>query len=138
MIDSPGKSESSLELSNSILIVDDDFAMRHIMKNMLAQFTDFQLLEAHNGMKAVDLIMEFLPRLVFLDVSMPVLNGVEVLEYLKKVELVDKIRVIMCTAEGNIKTVKRALELGAVDYIKKPFEPQTIINKTNKWLSHQE
>lgn len=117
-----------------ILIVDDDFAMRQILKNIIGTLGKFNIREAENGYKALELMIDDPPDFVFLDVLMPVLTGVETLQLIKKVEKLKSVKVIMCSAEGNFDTIQRAFEFGAIDYIKKPFEMKTVINKTKKWL----
>lgn len=118
----------------TILIVDDDFAMRHILKNIMSQMGDFDYLEAEDGVQALEEVQRNKPDLVFLDILMPGMSGVEALENMKNLDLLDDTVVIMCTAERNIKTVLKALEYGAKDYIVKPFSLGTVLDKAKKWL----
>ena len=122
------------DLRKTILLVDDDYAMRHILRSILRQLGDFRFFEAENGMKAIELMEENLPDLVFLDIIMPILNGIETLQYMKKIQVLEKIQVIVCTAEGNLKTVQQAIDLGAKDFIRKPFNMDTVLVKARKWL----
>ena len=117
-----------------ILLVDDEFALRHILKTILAQVGDFEFLEAANGSQALDMMHKHKPDLVFLDVFMPVLSGVDTLKQMHDMEDLKDIPVIMCTAESKINTVRVSLELGAKDYIVKPFNMETVKNKAQKWL----
>lgn len=118
-----------------ILLVDDEFAMRHILKSILNQLDDFLFFEAPNGLEAIMIMMEYRPDLVFLDVYMPVLSGIETLIRKKKMPEIQDIPVIMCTAEANPKTVQSVILQGAKDYVVKPFTLDIIHNKTRKWLS---
>jgi len=108
--------------------------MRQILKNIIATVGKFDIREAENGYKALELMMEDPPDVVFLDVFMPVLTGVETLQLMKKIEKLNSVKVIVCSAEGNFSTVQKALEFGAKDFIRKPFEMKTVVNKAKKWI----
>jgi CheY-like chemotaxis protein len=118
-----------------ILIVDDEFAMRHILKSILAQLGDFNILEAKNGLEAINIMVKYRPDLVFLDVYMPVLSGIETLRRKEGIAELKHIPVIMCTAEANPKTVQSVIFAGAKDYVVKPFTMEVIHKKTKKWLN---
>lgn len=117
-----------------ILIADDEFAMRHILKSILSQIGDFNILEAKNGLEAVNMMVKYKPDLVFLDVYMPIINGIEALRRKVGIAEIKDIPVIMCTAEANPKTVQSVIIAGASDYVVKPFTTEIIQKKTKKWL----
>ncbi len=102
-----------------ILVVDDEERMvRFIHLNL--EHDGFQVIEAFNGNQAINKARSNLPDLVLLDVMMPDLDGFEVLRVLREVSTVP---VIMLTAKGEEEDRVRGLELGADDYITKPFSP---------------
>ena len=117
-----------------ILIVDDEFAMRHILKSILSQLGNFDFIEASDGSQALELMLKHKPDLVFLDLLMPVLSGEETLRHKNELEELKAIPVIVCTAVSSASSVKSALMSGAADYIVKPFTMETIKTKAKKWL----
>ena len=121
--------------SKTILLVDDEYVMRHILKGILKPIGDFNFLESSNGMKCIELMLEENPDLVFLDVIMPVMDGIQTLQKIKNIDEIKDIPIIMCTSESSVKNVQKAIKLGVVDYIIKPFTMETIQEKTIKWLS---
>lgn len=117
-----------------ILIVDDEFAMRHILKSILRQLDNYEFFEAIDGLDGIEKMTKVYPDLVFLDVYMPVLSGVETLKRKQNIPEIADIPVIMCTAEANPKTVQIVILHGAKDYVVKPFTLEVIHNKARKWL----
>lgn len=113
----PGNSYTE---QNKILIVDDDKSVRDFLKRFLKQkgYTNVQAVD--DGYKALKLIEQDKINLVFLDIRMPRMDGIEVL---RKIKEIDKdTGVIMITGFPDEKIGKQALELGAHDYIMKPFD----------------
>ncbi len=107
-----------------ILVVDDEERMvRFIRMNL--EHDGFQVMEALNGKQAIDKLRDT-PDLVLLDVMMPDLDGFEVLETIRGVSSVP---VIMLTAKGEEDDRVRGLELGADDYITKPFSPRELVSR---------
>ena len=106
-----------------ILVVDDEERMvRFIRLNL--EHDGFRVIEAFNGNQAINKARSNLPDLVLLDVMMPDLDGFEVLRVLREVSTVP---VIMLTAKGEEEDRVRGLELGADDYITKPFSPKELV-----------
>jgi DNA-binding response OmpR family regulator len=106
-----------------ILVVDDEERMvRFIRLNL--EHDGFRVVEAFNGNQAINKARSNLPDLVLLDVMMPDLDGFEVLRVLREVSSVP---VIMLTAKGEEEDRVRGLELGADDYITKPFSPRELV-----------
>lgn len=107
-----------------ILIVDDEAINREILKSM---FEEYDRLEAENGREAIAKIAGNRNLvLILLDVSMPVMSGFDVLEYMKEHELLDKIPVILITGETVIASEDKAYTYGAADVIHKPFYPHIV------------
>jgi CheY-like chemotaxis protein len=107
-------------MSKRILTVDDSKVMRMMIKNALKD-SGFEILEASCGQEGIESAAKNQPDLIILDITMPDLNGIEVLEHLRKSSSNSKTPVIMLTAESDEKTVQRASSLGVSGYIAKPF-----------------
>ncbi|OQY43219.1 MAG: DNA-binding response regulator [Anaerolineaceae bacterium 4572_78] len=111
--------------SNLILIVDDESRMRRFMK-MNLDMEGCQVIEAENGLQAIDHVREYLPDLVIMDVMMPQLDGFETLEIIRKTS---NVPVIMLTVRSDEDDIVRGLELGADDYITKPFSVRELVSR---------
>ncbi|MCL2888296.1 MAG: response regulator [Elusimicrobia bacterium] len=117
-----------------ILIVDDVEVNREILVEILK--ADYDLLQAKNGMEAVETVTRN-PQdlsLILLDLMMPDMDGYEVLETLAKSGYLNKIPVIIITAAGGNENEVRGLEMGAVDYITKPFYPKSVLLRVQTQL----
>lgn len=107
-----------------ILIVDDEAINREVLKSM---FDEYIRLEAANGKEAVERIAKSRNLvLILLDISMPVMSGFDVLEYMKERDLLEKIPVILITGETVIDSEDRAYSYGVADVIHKPFYPHIV------------
>ncbi len=113
-----------------ILVVDDETRMIGFIR-MNLELEGFQVLEAHNGLEALESIRTNLPDLVILDVMMPELDGFETLRILREFS---SIPVIMLTAKGEEDDRVHGLELGADDYITKPFGPRELSSRVRAVL----
>ena len=117
-----------------ILVVDDEERMvRFIRLNL--EHDGFQVTEAFNGTQAINKIRSSLPDLVLLDVMMPDMDGFEVLRIIREVSSVP---VIMLTAKGEEDDRVRGMELGADDYITKPFSPRELVSRVRAVLRRTE
>ena len=120
---------------NHILVVDDDDRIRDLLKDYLFE-NNFIVSTAENADQAKEKLKYFKFDIIILDVMMPGQNGYELTKEIKKLI---KIPIILLTAKGEVENRIKGLELGADDYIGKPFEPKelllrirNIINKNNK------
>jgi two-component system KDP operon response regulator KdpE len=113
-----------------ILVVDDEERMSRFIRLNL-EHDGFQVLEANRGMQAINLIRERMPDLVLLDVMMPDLDGFEVLQLIRESY---QLPVIMLTAKGEEDDKVRGLELGADDYVTKPFSPRELVSRVRAVL----
>ena len=120
---------------NHILIVDDDNRIRDLLKDYLSQ-NNYIVSTAENADQAKERLKYLKFDIIILDVMMPGQNGYELTKEIKKKI---KIPIVLLTAKGEVENRIRGLELGADDYISKPFEPKelllrirNIINKNNK------
>lgn len=111
---------------NKILIVDDSTINRMLLTDMLEE--DYEILEASNGKEAVELIGSYQRELslILLDIIMPEMDGFDVLSVMKKREWIEAVPVIIISAETSSAAVDRAYDLGAVEYISRPFDEKTI------------
>jgi len=117
-----------------VLVVDDETRMIGFIR-MNLELEGFQVLEAHNGMEALEIIRTQLPDIVILDVMMPELDGFETLRILREFS---NIPVIMLTAKGEEDDRVYGLELGADDYITKPFGPRELSSRVRAVLRRAE
>jgi DNA-binding response OmpR family regulator len=116
-----------------ILVVDDEERMvRFIRMNL--EHDGFQVMEAFNGKQAIDKLRDT-PDLILLDVMMPDIDGFQALETIREVSTVP---VIMLTAKGEEDDRVRGLELGADDYITKPFSPRELVSRVKAVLRRTE
>ncbi|HLA97932.1 MAG TPA: response regulator transcription factor [Anaerolineales bacterium] len=117
-----------------ILAVDDEERMvRFIRLNL--EHDGFQVIEAFRGSQAMERLRSSLPDLILLDVMMPDIDGFEVLRMIREVSTVP---VIMLTAKGEEEDRIRGLELGADDYITKPFSPRELVSRVKAVLRRTE
>ena len=110
---------------NRILVVDDERGLVRIIRLNLEQ-DGFEVFEANNGAQAMDRLRAVIPDLVLLDVMMPDLDGFTVLGMIREV---GNTPVIMLTAKGEEADKVRGLELGADDYVTKPFSPKELTSR---------
>jgi two-component system KDP operon response regulator KdpE len=117
-----------------ILVVDDEERMvRFIRLNL--EHDGFKVIEAYNGSQAINKVRSGLPDLILLDVMMPDIDGFEVLRIIRETSTVP---VIMLTAKGEEEDRVRGLELGADDYITKPFSPRELVSRVRAVLRRTE
>lgn len=110
-------------MSARILVVDDDRALAEML-GMVLQAEGFQTDHSADGTEAVEMFREVRPDLVLLDVMLPGLDGIEVCE---KIRAESGVPIIMLTARTDTRDVVRGLEVGADDYVVKPFNPAELI-----------
>jgi len=106
-------------MSKAILVVDDEKEICTVLSDNLSQ-EGYRVFTANNGKTALELVKKEKPDLVLLDIRMPEMDGIEVLRRIKKIK--KEIVVIMLTAYGTLETARKAMKLGAYDYITKPFD----------------
>lgn len=117
-----------------ILVVDDEERMvRFIRLNL--EHDGFRVSEAYRGVQALDLLRSELPDLILLDVMMPDIDGFEALKIIREISSVP---VIMLTAKGEEEDRIQGLELGADDYITKPFSPRELVSRVRAVLRRTE
>ncbi len=117
-----------------ILVVDDEERMARFIRLNL-EHDGFQVVEAYRGSKAIQMLRDEMPDLVILDVMMPDIDGFQVLEMIREISMVP---VIMLTAKGEEDDRVRGLELGADDYVTKPFSPRELVSRVRAVLRRNE
>lgn len=110
----------------TILIVDDEAAIRDMLRVAL-EMADYKVLEASNAQDAHAMIVDEKPDLVLLDWMMPGTSGIELARKLKREEVTAEVPLIMLTAKGEEDNKIQGLEVGADDYITKPFSPRELV-----------
>lgn len=116
----------------SILIVDDSRTSRKILKETLADAGYEIIGEAVNGEEGVIKYRELKPDMVTMDITMPVMNGLEALACIKKED--ENAKVVMITAAGQKEKMVQAIKEGADDFITKPFEPEQVLETLKRVL----
>lgn len=116
----------------SVLIVDDSKTSRRFLRNMLEEAGHIIVAEAVDGADGVAKYQELHPEIVTMDITMPVMDGIEAVTEIMKMDMHAK--VIMVTAAGQKANMVEALKRGAADFIQKPFESVIILNTIEKVL----
>ncbi|MEJ5202782.1 MAG: response regulator transcription factor [Anaerolineales bacterium] len=117
-----------------ILVVDDEERMARFIRLNL-EHDGFQVVEAYRGLKAIQALRDSMPDLVLLDVMLPDIDGFEVLRMIREIS---QVPVIMLTAKGEEDDRVRGLELGADDYVTKPFSPRELVSRVRAVLRRTE
>ena len=123
-------------MAAKILIVDDEPHIRLLIEQALEELEDegVEMLTAENGDEALTVIQAERPQLVFLDVMMPKVNGLDVCERVRKDMALPDIHVILLTAKGQEYDKQKGLQVGADAYITKPFDPDDLLLMARKLL----
>jgi two-component system alkaline phosphatase synthesis response regulator PhoP len=123
-------------MTDKILIVDDEAPIRRLLLLTLEDLEDegIEILVAEDGNKALELIKEENPALVLLDVMMPGMNGFEVCDTIKNKLGMTGVIIILLTAKGQEVDRRRGEEVGANQYITKPFDPDDLLTQVASLL----
>ncbi|MGB4844701.1 MAG: response regulator [Ferruginibacter sp.] len=123
-------------MEKKILIVDDEAHIRMLIEQTLEDLEDegVEFLTADNGQTALELIQSEKPNLVFLDVMMPKMNGMDVCRKVKQELKLDDVYIILLTAKGQELDRQKGNEVGADVYMTKPFDPEVLLNKAKQVL----
>lgn len=119
-------------MSGKILVTDDAAFMRMMITNLLMKH-GYETFEAINGQDMLDKYEECHPDLVLMDITMPVMDGVEALKKLKAIHRDAK--VVMCSAMGQQPMVIEAVQSGASDFLVKPFDPERLVETVKRVIN---
>jgi len=119
--------------AKTVLVVEDKASLTQMLQFLfLSKGLSVQI--AFNGKEAIDKATSITPSLILLDIMMPEMDGFEVLEKLKEDSATSTIPVIMLTARKSREDMQRAMDLGAVEYITKPFKAVEVVDKVLRHL----
>jgi two-component system chemotaxis response regulator CheY len=116
-----------------ILIVDDTELMRKTLATILEREDHEVVGNAKNGVEAVELFKETNPDLITMDITMPIMNGLEAIKEI--IRLDHQAKIVVCSAMGQQKIIVQAIEEGAKDFIVKPFLEVNVIETVNNVLN---
>ena len=132
-IDKPASSSSN---NFSVLVVDDSEMNRDLLLRRLGKM-GLELTQADNGQEALEAMKQHSFDLVLLDIMMPVMDGYETLERMQENQDTQRIPVIMITALDDVDSAVRCIDMGAVDYITKPFNPTLLKSRVTACLERK-
>ncbi len=122
-------------MSKRILIIDDEVEFATTLCQRL-KLRKFEVEEAHSGNEGLAILKDFVPNIVFLDLKMPDMSGLDVLAEIRSVQPQSK--VVMLTGHGSGAAGKQALAMGAVDYLMKPVDFRELIKRVTELTGGQE
>ena len=117
----------------TILIADDEPTNRMVAKLAL-QKEGYKLLEAKNGIEAVELSKQFIPDVILMDAMMPEMNGFQAIQEIKKIEELQNIPILMITALDSQEDKLKAFKSGANDYLSKPFDMNELVLRVSSFV----
>ena len=120
-------------MAYKILTVDDSKTIRMIVKKAFKPY-NCELFEGENGVEGLAIAAKEMPDLIILDITMPVMTGIEMLSKLKAENDLKQIPVIMLTAESGKENVMQIVKMGVKDYIVKPFKGEQLIERAKNIL----
>jgi two-component system alkaline phosphatase synthesis response regulator PhoP len=124
-------------MSKKVLVVDDEPGVVKMVRYLLEK-NSFTVVSANEGEEGVRLAAQEKPDLILMDIMMPVIDGNEATRRIRENEATRQIPIIMLSALGQEGDVAKSLELGAMDYIVKPFHPQELMERVKKILGEKE
>ena len=119
-----------------ILVVDDSPTIRRMMIASLRSLPDVEFDEANNGLEAIERLALAPVNLLFLDLNMPDIHGIEVIEFVREHQAYSQIPICVVTTRGDEESRTQALDAGANVYLTKPFTPQDVIAQASRLLAN--
>ncbi len=124
-------------MNKKILIVEDEPAILRALQFQLEKIGKMDVIIARDGEEAERMIEEEKPCLIFLDVMLPKKNGYEICRRIKETPHLSDIHVIILSAKGQEHEVSQGMEVGADEYITKPFDPQQVLKRAQEILGKE-
>jgi CheY-like chemotaxis protein len=124
------QSRAAARAQPRVLVTDDEPITRMLIK-LLLEREQFQVLEATNGREAVEIATREHPDLVMIDLNMPEMDGYEAIGRLRRDLSLATLPIVVITSEEGPGVERRVLQLGADDYIVKPFDPEVLLSRVN-------
>lgn len=121
----------------TILLIEDDRALRENTEELL-ELSGYSVMTAPNGKLGIELAIEKIPDIIICDIMMPVIDGFGVLEKISNDEKTKQIPFIFLSAKTEHKEIRKGLDLGADDYLTKPFEEEELISAIESQLAKVE
>lgn len=121
--------------TKTILIADDSATMRAMLVAIVEAVGDYHIVEASSGFEALRLLPRDHVDLILTDVNMPDINGLELISYLRANPNYKNIPVFIISTEGSAKDIEKGKQLGADEYLVKPFSPATLQQLINLYLN---
>lgn len=113
-----------------IMVVDDAAFLRAMLKDILVKGGHEVIVEAKDGLEAVEKYRALRPDLVTMDITMPVMEGVEAVKEIRKLD--PRANIVMCSAMGQKDLIIQAIQSGAKDFIVKPFQSNRVLEAVNR------
>ena len=123
-------------MARKILVIDDDYSFAEFAKMLLEMF-GYTVKISLNAIKIVDLAISEKPDLIIMDINMPEINGIEAVKILKSNRKTAKIPILMCSMSNNKTEVSNSLSFGALDFIRKPLEQESLKTAVDKIFQKQ-
>ena len=117
-----------------VLVVDDDPSIRELIQTRL-DIAGFTTRAARHGAEALEIMAHYKPEAMVLDINMPVLDGFGVLAHMQSLGLTARTPTMVLTARNRAEDVTRALQMGARDYMSKPFRDEQLIQRVGRLLA---
>jgi two-component system chemotaxis response regulator CheY len=121
--------------TRTILIADDSATMRAMLVAVVEELGDFRIVEASSGFEALRLLPRDQVDLILTDINMPDINGLELISYLRANPNYKNIPVFIISTEGSAKDVEKGKQLGADEYVVKPFSPVALQQLISKYMN---
>ena len=122
-----------------VLIIEDDANTRALLQTFIAKRFGFTVKKASNGIEGLSLLQEFIPDFILLDISMPFMSGIQVLEAIRNESKYRNIPIIIMSAHNDKNSIDQTIKLGITDYILKPIDLkltyeriQKVVNESRK------
>lgn len=122
-------------MKSKVLVVEDSGPMRSLIISALEEHLDVDVYEAENGFAALKLIPENTFNIIITDINMPDINGLELISFLRQHPNFKDVPILIISTEGAEEDRKRGIEIGANDYLVKPFTEGQLINMVQKFIT---